>query len=439
MGIKRGCNHGQSFDDIVNLSAFSLAFIYALWYSFRMKTIERCALKEVLEASSEFPAVLVTGARQVGKTTLLKSAATSSRHVVSLDSLVVRDLARRDPKLFLASYPPPIFIDEIQYAPQLLPYIKEIIDAQPDAKGLFWLSGSQQFHLMKDVSESLAGRVAVITLGGIAQEEERAHFHEAPFTPSCPPSPYDSFDNILTIFERIHRGSFPALVAGKIKHWERFYRSYVTTYIERDVRDLTNITNEDRFLRFIRATAARTGQLLNLSALARDVGISVSTASDWLSILKTSNLVYLLQPYARNVTSRIVKTPKLYFTDTGLCCYLLGWDSPTTLMHGAMAGEMFETFVISELLKQYWNRGKEPHFYFYRDKQGVEIDLLIERNGVLEPIEIKKSASPTVSDIKAFQKVSSLGIPLGKGAVICAVEQSLPLTENVVLIPVGSL
>ncbi len=281
--------------------------------------IKRAALREVVEASAEFPALIVTGARQVGKTTLLKEAVEAGRHFVSLDALTVRELAQRDPHAFLLSYPPPVIIDEIQYAPQLLPYIKTMIDESAGMCGMFWLSGSQQFHLMRDVSESFAGRVAVINLGGISQGEELGRVDDDVFTASAPISSVERHDGMVKVFARIHRGGFPALVSGRVKNWERFFSSYVTTYIERDIHDLANVSNEDRFLKFIRAAAARTGQLLNLSDLARDVGISMPTAKDWLGILKASNLVYLLQPYSRNVTSRIVKTPKLYFTDTGLC------------------------------------------------------------------------------------------------------------------------
>jgi predicted AAA+ superfamily ATPase len=351
----------------------------------------------------------------------------------------MRDLAQRDPKLFLSTYKPPVFIDEIQYAPQLLPYIKEMIDANPEKSGQFWLSGSQQFHLMRCASESLAGRVAIFTLGGIAQEEIIERFHKDVFSAGETISPIEQFEDVEVIFNRIFQGSYPAVVAKRVKNWELFYRSYVATYIERDVRELTKVSDEMRFLQFIKAVAARTGQMLNYSALAKDVGISLVTAKDWIGILKASNLVYLLSPYSRNVTSRIVKTPKLYFMDTGLCCYLLGWDSPRTLMNGAMSGPLFETYVVGEVLKRYWNRAKEPRLYFYRDKHGVEIDLLIEHNGLLEPIEIKKCTNPTVSDIKAFRKVQELGYPLGKGAVICAATQGMPLTEDVNIVPVGAL
>lgn len=401
--------------------------------------IKRTALKEVREASNEFPALMVTGARQVGKTTLLKEAAETGRRFVSLDLLTVRDLARRDPHAFLLAHPPPVIIDEIQYAPQLLPYIKAMIDDSPDMRGGFWLSGSQQFHLMKGVSESLAGRIAVIRLGGISQGEELGRSGDGLFSPADPPPPSAVFDGMEAIYARIQRGFFPALVSGRIRNRDRFYQSYVSTYVERDVHDLARVTDEDRFLKFVRAAAARTGQLLNLSELARDVGISMPTAKDWLGILKASDLVHLLQPYSRNVTLRIVKTPKLYFADTGLCCHLLGWDSPKSLMNGAMAGAMLETFVVGELIKRSWNCGKEPRLYFYRDRVGAEIDVLIERNGILEPVEIKRNTNPVPADVKAFGKVAALGFPLGRGAVVCPTESALPLTETITVIPAGAL
>ena len=403
-----------------------------------MKIISRCASREVLAASGEFPAVLVTGARQVGKTTLLREAAERGRRFVSLDALPVRDLARRDPGAFLQAYPPPVIIDEIQYAPQLLPHIKAIIDEEPNLCGRFWLSGSQQFHLMKNVSESLAGRVAIINLGGISQGEERGRVDDGPF--STAEVLFDkTFDGIVDIYGRIHRGSFPALVSGRVKNRQRFYDSYVRTYIERDVHDLAKVSDENRFFMFLRAAAARTGQLLNLSELARDVGVSMPTAKDWMGVLEASNIVWLLRPYSRNVTSRIVKTPKLYFLDTGLCSHLLGWDSPITLMNGAMAGAMLETFVIVEILKRFWNSGRTPWLFFYRDRTGTEIDLLIERDGIIEPIEVKRSTNPVPSDVKAFKKVAELGFELGRGAVVCPAERALPLTDGVVVFPVGAL
>lgn len=404
-----------------------------------MKLMERTALSAVRDLSAQFPAVMVCGARQVGKTTLLKMAAEKERRFVTLDDPDIRVVARRDPALFLQTYAPPVIIDEIQYAPQILPLVKMAIDRDPDVCGRFWFSGSQQFHLMRDVGESLAGRIGVIDLGGITQGEELGRTGDNVFTiPSCIDT-MASYQAAGEIYKRIHRGSFPALVSGRIRNWEAFFRSYVRTYLERDVHDLTRITDEERFLVFLKAAAARTGQLLNISELARDVGIGATTARDWLGILGSSGIVHLLRPYSRNVTSRIVKTPKLYFADTGLCCYLTGWSSPETLANGAMGGAMLETFVVGELVRRSANKGCEARLWFYRDKAGAEIDILIEHDGILDPVEVKKTASPRLSDIRAFDKARSLGLPIGKGAVLCLCEQARPLTQDVTVIPVGSL
>lgn len=404
-----------------------------------MKLIERTALSAIRELSGQFPAVMVCGARQVGKTTLLKMAADKKRKFVTLDDPDIRALARRDPALFLQSYPPPVIIDEIQYAPQILPLVKMAIDREPDVCGRFWFSGSQQFHLMRDVGESLAGRIGVIDLGGVTQGEELGRSGDNVFTVPSDLDTTATCQSAGEIYKRIHRGSFPALVSERTRNVEAFFRSYVRTYLERDVHDLTRITDEERFLVFLKAAAARTGQLLNISELARDVGIGATTARDWLGILGSSGLVYLLKPYSRNVTSRIVKTPKLYFADTGLCCYLTGWTSPETLANGAMGGAMLETFVVGELVRRSANTGREARLWFYRDKAGAEIDILIEHDGILDPVEVKKTASPRLADIRAFGKARSLGLPVGKGAVICLCEQARPLTQDVVVIPVGSL
>ena len=404
-----------------------------------MKLIERTALSTIRELSGQFPAIMVCGARQVGKTTLLRNAAETGRRFVSLDDPDLRSLARNDPALFLQAYPPPVVIDEIQYAPQLLPLIKMAIDRNGNACGGFWFTGSQQFHLMRDIGESLAGRIGIIDLGGISQGEELGRTSDEAFLVPDTIDTQASFETLPTIYARIHRGSFPALVSGRARNRETFFRSYVRTYLERDIHDLTRITDEMRFLVFLKATAARTGQLLNISELARDTGIATTTARDWLGVLGASGLVYLLRPYSRNVTSRIVKTPKLYFTDTGLCSYLAGWSSPEALANGAMGGAMLETFVVGELLKRCWNRGMEVRLWFYRDKAGAEIDILIEHNGILDPIEVKKTASPTKGDIRAFAKVQSLGLPIGKGTVLCLAEQARPLTNDVSIIPIGSI
>ena len=391
-----------------------------------MKLIKRALESTILDISKQFPVVMLTGARQVGKTTLLKML-DPSRRFITLDDPIVRKLAVSDPALFLQTYQPPVIIDEFQYAPQLLEHIKLTVDARPEEMGLYWLTGSQQFQLMKNVGESLAGRVGILSLGGIVQSEELSL------------KSLDKADDAMAIFQRIQRGSYPALVSGRVKDVQVFYGSYVKTYIERDVREITKIADELQFLQFLKVIAARTANLLNLSEVARDVGISQPTARAWLSILESCGLVYLLRPYSANITSRIVKTPKVYFMDTGLCSYLTGWTSAQTLASGAMSGAMLETFVVSEIIRKFWNSGREAPVWFYRDKAGTEIDLLVEQDGVLNPIEIKKSASPSLKDVKAFAKVASEGVKLGNGTLVCLVESPVPLSRNVQVLPVGRL
>lgn len=391
-----------------------------------MKLIKRALESTILDISKQFPVVMLTGARQVGKTTLLKML-DPSRRFITLDDPIVRKLAVSDPALFLQTYQPPVIIDEFQYAPQLLEHIKLTVDARPEEMGLYWLTGSQQFQLMKNVGESLAGRVGILSLGGIVQSEELSR------------KSLDKADDAMAIFQRIQRGSYPALVSGRVKDVQVFYGSYVKTYIERDVREITKIADELQFLQFLKVIAARTANLLNLSEVARDVGISQPTARAWLSILESCGLVYLLRPYSANITSRIVKTPKVYFMDTGLCSYLTGWTSAQTLASGAMSGAMLETFVVSEIIRKFWNSGREAPVWFYRDKAGTEIDLLVEQDGVLNPIEIKKSASPSLKDVKAFAKVASEGVKLGNGTLVCLVESPVPLSRNVQVLPVGRL
>lgn len=397
------------------------------------------AIEEVVgRLSEQFPVILVTGARQVGKTTLLRMLATPDRRFVSFDDPELRAMARTDPKLFFQSYPPPIVLDEIQYVPELLTQIKIMVDANREANGQFWLTGSQPFRLMKGVNETLAGRVAILPLGGIGQAEECSRSVGA-FRTEMQSADDTLFDDGVMVYKRIVRGSFPDLVSGRIKDREIFYRSYVQTYIERDIRDLMHIGNEAKFLAFLRVMAGRTGQLLNLSDVARDVGISPVTARSWLSLLETSGIVFLLRPYSRNVTARIVKTPKLYFMDTGLAAYLSGWRTEDTLMNGAMSGAFLETFVVAEIVKRAWNAGEEPQMYFYRDNAGTEIDVLLEQDGVLHPLEVKKSASPSLSDARAFGRVVKKGLTLGTGAVLCLSQRLRPLDRDVMVMPIGAL
>lgn len=254
---------------------------------------------------------------------------------------------------------------------------------------------------------------------------------------AIPPS--HEFDDAATVFTRIHRGSFPAVVSGRVRNIGVFYRSYVQTYLERDVRDLAQVADISRFHDFLSVAAARTGQLLNLCNMAADVGISPPTARAWLSILEASGMVYLLKPYFRNIAARIVKTPKLYFLDTGLVCHLIGWSSPLSAMKGAMAGALFETFVVSEIVKRAWNVGVDQRLWFYRDKAGAEVDLLIEQNGALTPIEIKKTAAPSDGDVRHFAKLSKQGFNMTKGAVVCLAREHRPLNRDATVIPAASI
>lgn len=392
-------------------------------------------------ASKMFGAVLVTGPRQVGKTTLVRRFASTSNYV-TLDDPMQLHAAVEQPATFFKDNKPPVFVDEIQYAPNLFPYIKMKVDEE-NAKGLFYLSGSQQFKLMKNVGESLAGRLGILNLLGLSMRE----YHQLKFNDAfLPTEEYFagrrkelkplSYDELWRV---IHRGSMPDLLLNDDFDWQIFYASYVKTYIERDVRELTQVGDEVKFITFMIAVASITGQLLNISSLAKNVGISVSTAERWLSILVTSNIVYLLRPYANNVLKRSVKTPKLYFLDTGLAAYLTKWTTADVLKNGAMAGAFFETYVVAEIIKSYYNKGiAEPPLYFYRDKEQKEIDLLIECNGVLYPLEMKKHADPKAADIKAFAVLDDIpGVQRGSGGVICTYHQLVTLKDNDKVIPIS--
>lgn len=398
--------------------------------------IKRTSEDVIKNLSKQFKVVLVTGARQVGKSTLLKHC-DENRNYVSLDDLSERELAINEPKLFLETHKAPLIIDEIQYAPNLLSYIKLVVD-KSDKKGQYWLTGSQQFHLMKNVSESLAGRVGILDLMGLSLAELSQTPNNEPFFPDLEyiEKRRENHKNYSTsdIFKIIYNGSFPALNnQDEFQDRNAFYSAYIRTYIERDIRDLSSISNEMKFLNFIRVVAARTGQVLKYSELANAVDISEPTAKTWLSVLVSSNIVYLLEPYYRNITKRMTKMPKIYFLDTGLCSYLTGWSSPEVIEKGAMNGAFFETFVVSEILKSYRHNGERPLIYWYRDTQQKEIDLLIERDGKLHPIEIKLTSNPNKSMLKHFNVLDNQGY----GGLICMRESDIPLTEGVSAIPIS--
>ncbi|MDP2855016.1 MAG: ATP-binding protein [Smithellaceae bacterium] len=399
--------------------------------------------KYFIQASRQFPVSLVTGARQVGKTTFLQHLIGNDRIYVTLDDPLVLNLAKNDPALFMQRFPAPLLIDEIQYAPELLPYIKMESDKRRKP-ALYWLTGSQQFHLMKGVSESLAGRVGIVQLLGFSRREMSGLSEtSAPFLPL--PKEIDrrlksgGTVTLKDLYNIIWRGSFPAMAISKNKDRDLFYRSYVQTYLQRDVRDLARVGDEMAFLRFLRTAAARTGQLLNLAEMARDVDISYNTAKSWLSILQASGLVYLLEPYFTNVTKRLVKTPKLYFLDTGLCAWLTEWSSPETLEAGAFSGAILESWIFVEILKSWLHSGQTPPFYYYRDKDGKEIDLLIIRDNTIYPLEFKKTSSPDKKVVQHFSLLEKLNLKVGHGGVICLSTQSLPINAGVSSIPVSAI
>lgn len=444
--------------------------------------IQRTLENFLKTAAGQFPVTLVTGPRQVGKTTILQHLSKDERTYVTLDDPMLATLAREEPALFLQRFAPPVLIDEIQYAPELLPHIKMTVD-KAHKKGMFWLTGSQQFQLMQGVTESLAGRVGMVNLLGLSLKELQGHAGKAsPFLPTARNlqdrlkiSPALS---LLEIYRIIWRGAFPAMWvfdegngAGNddgsgygfgcgsgmgngegggrgdghpdmiSSHTDRdlFYSSYIQTYLQRDVRALANVGDQSTFLKFLRAAAARTGQLLNMADMARDAAISVPTAKRWLSILEASGIIYLLEPYHSNATKRLVKAPKLYFLDTGLCAYLTEWSSPETLEAGAMSGAILETFMFTEILKSYWHNGKCAPLYYYRDKDKKEIDLLIVQDGAMYPLEFKKTAAPDHTLARTFSLLERHKMPVKEGGIVCLTETLRPITKDINAIPAGLL
>lgn len=412
--------------------------------------IKRAIEDTVVKISTMFPVLLVTGPRQVGKTTLLKKLSEPDRSYVTLDDPDVRYLAKHDPALFMQRYIPPVLIDEIQYAPELLPYIKMWVDSARQ-KGGIWLTGSQAFHLMKDVSESLAGRVGIVNLLGLSDAEIYG-YDSVPYTTE-PERLLERIGQVQErslndIYQRIFRGSMPELYANTGMDWETYYRSYVNTYLQRDIRDLAQVADEMEFFHFMTVASAHIARPVVYEELASAAGISAPTAKKWLSILVSSHIAALVQPYYNNVLKRVVKMPLLHFLDTGLAAYLLKWGNPEALERGAMSGAFFESYVFSEIYKSYLNAGKEPPVFYYRDKDQKEIDLLIYQNGAVSPIEIKKAASPSrtatrnfdvlnpVQEPQNFGGLAELKVSIDTGNVICMAKELLPLDQRNWCVPV---
>lgn len=396
----------------------------------------------VEKLTKEYSCILVCGPRQVGKTTMLKNIMAENRSVISLDDLEERKLAKTDPAMFLTLHPAPILIDEVQYAPELFSSIKMAIDNGAPA-GSFWLTGSQTFKLMTLAQESLAGRVALLHLSGISQKEMYGTENNAPFEVTLQAiqdrKTYRQPADANSIYERIWKGSLPALLSGKFTNRNVYYSSYLQTYISRDVKDEIEGVNETQFLDFIRACACRTGQLLNVHSIASDVGVADQTAKHWLTVLEKSDVIFYLHPYSNNLLKRTVKAPKLYFFDTGLVAYLTRHSSPEILQNGAINGAILENYIVSEIRKTYLNAGEECFLHYYRDKDAKEIDLIIEADGFLHPLEIKKTSSPNLAMTSAFDVLKKATLPVGMGAVICLKETFTALDKNTLVIPAWTI
>ena len=417
-----------------------------------MKYINRNLEKKIDEMKGSFPVILVTGARQSGKSTLLEYINQSSKNkinYVTLDNIIERSNAIEDPENFLRAHDAPLIIDEFQYAPNLLSYIKIRVDeARKNAmfgdgkpvETMYYLTGSQVFQTMKDASESLAGRIGILELNPLSTREiyQKKEGCFIPNINTLKNKESINYEPLGKVFDRILKGSYPALYNGQENNLENFYSSYIKTYIERDIRALINIKDEVKFLKFISAVAARTGQEYNANDISRDVGIDNKTVDEWMSILKNTFLIYLLQPYSNNTLGRAIKRPKIYFMDTGLACYLAGYLDARTLERSAYSGAIFETYVVSEIIKSYTNNSRDPrlHLYYYRDNNQKEIDLLIVDQDNIYPVEIKKSANPGKDSIKNFDIVEKFEMNSPNGIVLCLSKEIHALDEKNYMIPI---
>ena len=405
--------------------------------------IQRAIESTVLKASQQYPVILVCGQRQVGKSTMLNHIKEPTRRYVSFDDRAARRLAETDPVLFFETYGYPILIDEFQKVPSILETIKDIVDRLgyegKENNGLFWLTGSQKFKMMKGVAESSAGRVAVFEMSSLSMQELEGNIHGC-FVPEVEALKKVKFPslNVSEVYQRIFRGGMPRLVTTDIDR-DRYYADYVNTYLERDVKDLAQVGKLNEFYDFLVYMAARTGQELKYEDIAKRIGISAPTAKAWVGILERSGIIFLLHPYHSNITNRLVKIPKVYFMDTGLAAYLCRWPDAETLQNGNMDGAFLETFVVSEIVKSYYNAGKSTHdLYYYRDIDKKEIDLVILGPNSIYPLEVKKSSDPNNAD-KNFNALSKFGLEVRPGIVLCLSDEVKPLNRSCYLVPVTSI
>lgn len=404
-----------------------------------MKYIERTLERKFLRMSSFFKAVLVTGARQVGKTTMLKHLATEqNRTYVTMDNTMARALAKSDPVLFFQTYKPPIIIDEIQKAPELFEQIKMMCD-ESEERGMFWLTGSQQYKTMKNIRETMAGRIGILELYSLSKSEiEGLDFpNELDFSLPCllQRQSLVKKNDIVDVFEQIWRGGMPDALLADAEQRQEYFNSYIETYLMRDVSEEGGITDTVRFRKFLNACAALVAEQVNYKTLADAAEISQPTAKEWVRLLQGLGIIYLLPPYANNELKRLTKTPKLYFCDTGLCAYLSMWLTRDTLMNGAVSGHYFENYVIIELLKNFAYAPSKANLTYYRDSNAKEIDVFVEENGVIHPLEIKKSANPDRREVKKYELLDKVNLERGSGGIVCMCEEVIPIDTKNCFIP----
>lgn len=392
--------------------------------------------ERIKKINDTFRVLVVTGPRQVGKTTVLESLMPENMTKVSLDDETLRKEAQENPKIFLESYPTPLFIDEVQYAPQLFPYIKMRVD-KDKARGQYWLSGSQLFDLMKNVTESLAGRAGIVKMNSFTYSEIKQNTEKEIFEPEN--LKQKQYIDVNEAFERIFYGGMPELYDIPDMDRNDFYYSYINTYIEKDIKKIKNIRNIETFKKFMRDVAIRTGTTLNYSDIANDVGISVNTIREWISILVSTGIIYLLKPFSSSKIKRLTHMPKIIFMDMGLACYLANWESAKELQLSKLSGNFFESYVVSELIKSYDNKGLRLEISHFRNKETEEIDLILYKNNTLYPLEIKKSGNPTKEMMKNFKYLEKDNKKIGTGGIICLYDKLMKLDENNYIIPLSSV
>lgn len=429
------CNH---LDKSENMAKIRLDRILAIG-GILMNYIRRDIESKILSLSQEYACLLITGPRQVGKTTVLRQLMSVGRNYVTLDDMEERKLAKQDPALFLQMHELPVLVDEVQYAPELFSYIKIAID-NGAAPGSFWLTGSQAFQMMELAQESLAGRVALLHMPSLSAHEVYGSGDATPFSVDIKTLKARKNTgapvNLEGIYQRIWKGSLPGYVSGKYTDRNVFYSSYLQTYIDRDVSEMVTLTDKLLFQDFIRAAACRAGQMLNIHDIAQDVGVSDDTTKRWLQVLEKSDIIFYLRPYSNNLLKRTVKTPKMYFFDTGLVAYLTRYSSPEILQNGAMNGAILENYVVLEILKSYQNNAQDCLLWYYRDKSSNEIDMVMESDGQLHPLEIKRSVNPGSELVGAFSILDKGTVPRGTGAVLCMRPELSAVNSQNYIVPI---